>query len=356
MTNGGRAQGRQAGGVAHEAHRARAAAVFVGLGVTLVVLLVANLCLGSIPIPLQELARVLLQPNAASSSSQVIWSIRLPRLVAAAELGAALALSGFLLQTFFNNPIAGPYILGISSGAKLAVAVTMIVVVGSAGIVASWMLVTAAFVGSLAVMAAVIALSRNVRSVGTLIVMGVMIGYICSAATDLLTTFASDANIVNLRNWALGSFSGTNWSDVRAMTLVVVPASICAFLLSKPMGAYQLGEAYARSVGVRIAPFRVAIIMLASALAACVAAFAGPISFVGIAVPHIVKRLLVSSKPLVVIPATLLGGASFCLLCDLIARVAFAPTEVSVSTVTALFGAPVVVWVLLDRRRGGEGS
>ena len=333
---------------------ARCAGVFASLTLLLVALLVANLCLGSVGIPVGTLVHALRHPEATDTAAQVVWGIRLPRLIAAAVLGGALALAGFLLQTFFANPIAGPYILGIASGAKLAVAATMICVLGTLGVARSWMLVLAAFVGSLAVTGLVITLSHRVRQAGTLIVVGVMVGYLCSAATDFLTTFASDASIASLRGWSLGSFSGTDWNDVRTIVATVTPASIGAFLLSKPMGAYQLGEGYARSVGVRIPLFRATVVALSSLLAGCVTAFAGPISFVGIAVPHIAKRLLATARPIVVIPATLLAGADFCLLCDLIARMAFAPTELSVSTVTALFGAPVVIGVLLGRRRDGS--
>lgn len=333
------------------ARRARSLAVIAGLGAVLALLVVANLCLGSLSIVPADLAAVLLGQQPDSTFYQVIWSIRFPRLIAAGLLGGALGLAGLLLQTFFNNPIAGPYILGISSGSKLAVAIVMIVVVGASGVMTSWMMVLAAFVGSLAVMLLVLLVSRRVRSASTLIVAGVMIGYLCSAATDVLVTFASDASIVNLRNWSLGSFSGTNWQDVRAMAVIVSISALCCFMLAKPMGAYQLGERYAQSAGVNIRAFRVAVILLSSVLSACVTAYAGPVSFVGIAVPHLVKRLLGTSRPLVVVPASFLGGACFCLFCDLIARVAFAPTEMAVSTVTAVFGAPVVIWVLLARKR-----
>jgi iron complex transport system permease protein len=265
-----------------------------------------------------------------------------------------LALSGFLLQTFFNNPIAGPYILGISSGAKLVVALVTIVVVGSAQALSGWLLVASAFVGSALAMLFVLLVSRRIESMGMLIVAGVMIGYICSAATDFLITFATDANIVNLKNWSLGSFSGTNWNDIGIMAVVVIASTIAVFLLSKPISAFQLGEQYARSMGVNIRVFRIAIIVLSSLLAACVTAFAGPISFVGVAVPHLVKRLLGTSKPLVVVPAAFLGGGVFCLFCDLIARSAFAPAEVAISAVTALFGAPVVIAILMRRQKARQ--
>ena len=177
-----------------------------------------------------------------------------------------------------------------------------------------------------------------------------MIVYICSAITDFVVTFADDSNIVNLHNWSLGSFSGLSWENVAVMAAVVGVALILTFLLSKPIGAYQMGEVYAQNMGVNIRAFRVVLILLSSVLSACVTAFAGPISFVGIAVPHLVKSLFRTAKPIVIIPACFLGGAVFCLFCDLIARTVFAPTELSISSVTAVFGAPVVIYMMVSRR------
>ena len=179
-----------------------------------------------------------------------------------------------------------------------------------------------------------------------------MIGYICSAITDFVVTFADDSDIVNLHGWSQGSFSGMSWGNIKVAVVVVGIAVVCTFLLSKPISAYQLGEAYAQSMGVNIKVFRVVIILLSSILSACVTAFAGPISFVGIAVPHLVKLALKTSKPIVVIPGVFLGGAVFCMICDLIARTAFAPLELNISTVTSIFGAPVVIWMLLKRQKG----
>ena len=334
-----------------EVRRKRTVASFAFLAVLLVALTVANLCIGSLQVPLDSVWAVLSGADTQSMYYQVIWEIRLPRLIAAGLLGGALALAGFLLQTFFNNPIAGPYILGISSGAKFVVALMMIVVIGSAQTMPSWLIVVSAFVGSMMAMMFVLLVSRRISSMSMLIVAGVMIGYICSAATDFLITFASDSNIVNLKNWSLGSFSGINWSDIGIITVVVLVSAALVFLLSKPIGAFQLGEQYARSMGVNIKLFRVALILLSSLLAACVTAFAGPISFVGIAVPPLVKRLLGTSKPIVVIPAAFVGGGIFCLFCDLIARSVFAPTEVTISAVTAIFGAPIVIGILMRRQK-----
>ena len=272
-------------------------------------------------------------------------------MLAAAILGGGLSLSGFLLQTFFANPIAGPFVLGISSGAKLAVSLTMIFLLSRGLASTSAALIGAAFLGAMLSMGFILLISRRVRRMSLLVVCGVMIGYICSAITDFVVTFAEDSNIVNLHNWSMGSFSGIYWDSVGVIALVTGAALVLAFLLSKPIGAYQLGEVYARSMGVDIRLFRVELILLSSLLSACVTAFAGPVSFVGIAVPHLMKRLFGTAKPLLMIPACFLGGGAFCLFCDLVARVVFAPREMSISSVTALLGAPVVITMLAGRRR-----
>ena len=267
----------------------------------------------------------------------------------AAILGGALALSGFLLQTFFSNPIAGPFILGISSGAKLFVSFTMIGLTQIIGYVSSAHLIIAAFLGSLLSVGFVLLVSKKVKRMSMLLVAGIMIGYICTAITDFVVTFAADSDIVNLHNWSKGSFSGMSWDNVAVASVVVIITTIIVFMLSKPIGAFQLGESYAQSMGVNIKVFRVLLIILSSILSATVTAFAGPISFVGIAVPHLIQLSLKTSKPLVVIPASFLGGAVFCMICDLIARTVFAPSELSISTVTAIFGAPVVIWMIIKR-------
>lgn len=201
----------------------------------------------------------------------------------------------------------------------------------------------------------VLVISGRAGSMSVLIVCGVMLSYICSAITDFLAAFADDANIVNLHNWSMGSFSGISWENVRAMALVTAVGLTGVLALVKPMGAYRLGEAYAQSVGVNIRRFRACLVLLSSLLSACVTAFAGPVSFVGIAVPHLVKGLFRTTEPLVLIPGCFLGGAAFCLFCDLIARTAFAPTEISISSVTAVLGAPVVIYLML-RGRGARGG
>lgn len=321
------------------------AAVFVVLA-----LVVWNICAGSVDISVPDVLGILAGRNLDESSRQIILQIRLPRTLAALILGGALAVSGFLLQVFFANPIAGPYVLGISSGAKLVVAAVMIFLLGRGVTISSAGMVLAAFAGSLLAMGFVLLLSFRVRRMSTLVVCGVMIGYICSAFTDLAVTFADDSNIVNLHNWSQGSFSGMSWDNVRIMTVIVAASMIAAMLLSKPVSAYRMGENYARNMGVNIRLLRVFLILLSSLLSACVTAFAGPVSFVGMAVPHLVKNMIHTTEPRAMIPGCFLGGAAVTLLCDGIARVLFAPTEVSISSVTAVLLVPVVIVILLKNQ------
>lgn len=318
----------------------RCITAFFLMALLLVVAAAANLAAGSVRVSFREM-----------SSSNIIMSIRLPRIAAAVVLGGALGLAGYMLQTFFNNPIVGPYVLGISSGAKLIVAL-MLIFVASRGVrLSSAALVAAAFAGAMMAMAFVIPVSMRVRSAGILVVCGVMTGYICSAVTDLVVTFADDSNIVNLHNWSMGSLSGTDMDDVRVMAVIVGICLVASFFMAKPIGAYRLGEVYARSAGVNITMLRVALIIVSGLLAAVVTAFAGPISFVGIATPHLVKGLAKTSSPKVMIPGCFLAGSLITLVCDGIARTLFAPVEVSISSVTAALLVPVVIYVMLRRRK-----
>lgn len=332
------------------------AGAFCFLLVLLIVFLGMNLCIGSIRIPIAEVIASIGKDSGAVSDTarNILWQIRMPRALAALVLGGALGLAGYLLQTFFHNPIAGPFVLGISSGAKLTVALVMVFLLGSRIRVSSWGMILAAFAGALIATGFVLLMSRRVNNMSMLIVSGVMIGYICSAITDLVVTFAQDADIVNLHNWSKGSFSGITWNNVLVMSIVVFAAAGMILWIAKPIGAYLMGESYALSVGVNIRQLRVAMVLLSSLLAACITAFAGPVSFVGIAVPHLVKRLFGTAKPIIMIPACFLGGSVFCLFCDLLARTLLAPTELSISTVTAVFGAPVVIVVMLNRRKERE--
>ena len=334
--------------------RIRYGAAFLILLILLVIFLAMNVCIGTVNIPVAEIPKILSGHGADETFSDIVMGIRFPRALAAAILGGALALSGYLLQTFFHNPIASPFTLGISSGAKLVVALVMVASLGYTWSVSSWLMILAAFAGAMICMGFVILMSRVMDNMSMLIVSGVMIGYICSAITDFVVTFADDANIVNLHNWSKGSFSGITWQNVSVMAIVILVTSAGVFLMSKPLSAYQMGEAYARNMGLNVQRFRVLLVLLSSILSACVTAFAGPVSFVGIAVPHLVKNLFKTAKPILMIPACFLGGSVFCLFCDLLARTLFSPTELSISTVTAVFGAPVVIYIMVHRRKEKE--
>ena len=333
--------------------RYRLSLIFLFLSLALIFAALVSLCFGSVPIPPLRVFEILfLHGTHSLQESNIVLQIRLPRVIMAAILGGSLSLSGFLLQTYFQNPIAGPFVLGISSGAKMTVAMTMIfflqhgITVGSVG------LVLASFAGAILSTLFILLISKKVHHIASLLVAGIMIGYITSAVTDFFVTFAQDADIVNLHNWSKGSFAGFSLSDCAVSGAIIFLSVICVFLLAKPISAYQLGESYARTMGVNTKLFRPILILLSSVLSACVTAFAGPVSFVGIAVPFLIKQLLQTSKPLVIIPASFLGGSLFCLFCDLIARSIFSPLELSISTVTSIFGAPIVIFMLISRRKG----
>ncbi len=289
-----------------------------------------------------------------TTESRILFSIRLPRMMLAAVLGGALSVSGYLLQVFFRNPIAGPFVLGISSGAKMVVGITLIFLSGYMGHVSSVTLIIAAFAGSMVVTLLVLVFSQKVNNMSMLLVVGIMVGYICSAATDFSITFASEHDVVNLTNWSMGSFSGASWSNVGLAAVICLIGTAAAMLISKPIGAYALGEGYAVSLGINIKALRAVLVIFSSVLSACVTALAGPISFVGVAVPHITRSVLSSSRPVFVIPASFLCGAVFCVMCDLIARTLFAPTELMIGTVTSVFGAPIVIYMMIKRKRAGE--
>lgn len=337
--------------LAQAGRQVRIAGAFLLLIMLLLLSLIWSICSGSVSVPIMEFLQELREPKLRGMAWTIIWEIRLPRALAALILGGALALSGYLLQTFFHNPIAGPFVLGISSGSKLLVALVMVGFLEWNITINSGMLVAAAFAGALFSMLFVLLVARKMEQMAMLIVGGVMIGYICSAITDFVVTFASDADIVNLHNWSRGSFSGMTWENVAVMAGVTFVSAAAVFLLSKPIGAYQMGETYAKSMGVNVAHLRFFMVILSSILSGCVAAFAGPVSFVGIAVPHLIRWLFADTRPLVLIPGCFLGGSVFCLFSDWLARTVFAPTELSISTVTAVFGAPVVIFVMMRKHR-----
>lgn len=328
--------------------------VFILLLAACALLLVLNANTGSVRIaPLDVFRIVLLRAGEGTSDYNVLWKIRLPRLLAAAVLGGALSVSGFLLQTFFRNPIAGPYVMGISSGAKMCVGLVTIFMLKQVGGMPFYVTMLAAFGGSMLCTGFVLLFARRIHSMAMLLVVGIMVGNICSAITDFMISFAAESEIANLTAWSLGSFSSISWQNLNVTAAVIGVTLVGVFMMSKPIGAFALGEGYAQSMGINVKVFRMLLILTSSLLSACVTALAGPISFIGIAVPQITKMLMRTARPLVIIPGTFLCGAVFCMMCDLIARTAFAPTELAISSVTAVFGAPVVIY-LMARRKGAR--
>ena len=326
--------------------------VFLSLLILFFIAVIWSIKSGSVDISVKDIFRIVfLRDGTDNVAFNVIWKIRLPRILLSVLLGGALSLSGFLIQTFFRNPIAGPFVLGISSGAKMFLAIVTIAMANVFKQMPLSITVIASFVGSMLSLLLVLLFTGKVKNMSMLPVIGIMIGYICSAVTDLLINFAKESEIVNLTHWSLGTFSGASWQSVRVCSFIVLPALLIAFLLSKPMSAYALGEGYAQSLGMNVKAFRIAIVIVTGVLSACVAAFAGPISFVGIAVPHISRILLKTNKPILMIPASFLCGSVFCVLCDLAARMLFSPTELSISTVTSAIGAPIVIWLMVSRGR-----
>ncbi len=315
------------------------------------VFIVISITAGSADISPDEVIKIIFGGGADETSELILLKIRLPRTFAAALLGGALALSGYMLQTYFHNPIAGPFVLGISSGARLTVAIALILAARGAIVLNSALMAATAFVGALIAMSAVLLMSSRIRSMSLLVVCGVMIGYICTAITDIIVNFADDSDIVNLRGWSVGTFSGFRSESLIVCAIIIFAALTAVFFMSKPISAYQLGESYAVDMGVNIKAVRIAIILLSSLLSGCVAAFAGPVTFVGIAVPFLVKMLFGTAKPLVMIPACFLGGGVFCIVSDIIARTVISPSELGISTVTSVLGAPVVLMIMLRKNK-----
>ncbi len=334
--------------------KARAAALFIiGIAVLFVIFLL-NIGLGSVKIGVDEIFRMVFGGEVSKTHATIIATIRLPRTLAAILSGACLACSGVLLQIFFGNPIVEPYILGISSGSSLFVG---LVVLGGFTFGLTTITSTAMFVGSflgaMVVMTAVIFASQRVKSVTTLLIIGLMFGYVCSAATGFLTALADKNKIAGYAVWSMGSFAGFTWSDVGVLYLIGIPFLFLAFFMSKPLNAMLLGEDYARSMGVGIKRFRFLIVLVSSVLTAAVTAFAGPVSFIGLAVPHIVRISFGTSDNRVVIPASCIYGGIMAGVCDLLARLLLSPTELPIGAITSVIGAPLAVFLLV-RKRGGE--
>lgn len=328
------------------------ALVLTALAAGCVLLLLLNVALGSVEVPLADAARVVVgRPVANSTFTTVVHDIRLPRALAALVCGGALAVSGLLLQVLFRNPVVGPDILGVSSGARLAVSIAVLgsISLGSHG-PSPLFVTTVALVGAVVILVAVVAIAGRVRDIITLLVIGLMVGYIASALTSFLVAFAESERLHEFIIWTLGSFSGFRWDQVRVTTVLIAVLLVAAGAAAKPLNAFLLGEGYAQSMGVNVRVFRYFLIVVSGALAGIVTAFAGPVAFIGLAVPHLARLCLGTSDNRALVPGSILLGAALTSLCDLVAKTAFAPTELPISAVTSLFGAPIVIAMLIKRR------
>ncbi len=329
-----------------------------GLALALPIAFVVSLALGSVSIPLADVVAILTGGEPARTTwTTIVSNFRLPKAVTAVLAGSALSISGLLMQTLFRNPLADPYVLGISSGASLGVAL-IVLVMGSSGmsllaglsLVGDLSLVVAASLGSALVMALVLVVARRVQSTMTLLILGLMFGYVTSALVSILMHFSIPDRIQTYVNWTFGSFGGVTWGQMPLLAGALAIGHVLAFLFVKPLNALLLGEAYARSMGVDVRRVRLWLLGGASILAGAVTAFCGPIGFLGIAVPHLCRSLLNTSDHRALLPAVTLMGGTLALIADVVAQMPGTQTILPLNAVTALIGAPVVVWVILRQR------
>lgn len=339
-------------------HRTRIVLMLL-LIISIIVFLILNLLLGTVKIPVGDVVGILIgEENENRIWTNIIIKSRLPQSLTALMAGAGLGVSGLLMQTVFRNPLAGPSVLGISSGASLGVACVVLlsgsiggVALSKLGVIGEVTITLSAIIGSLLIMALIAFVARKVRGNVTLLIMGVMIGYIANAIIGVLKFFSAEEDIRAYVIWGLGSFSrvsgGQTWVFIILM-LIILPS---AFFLIKTLNLLLLGDSYARNLGLNIKRARLLVIGCSGILVAVVTAYCGPIVFLGLAVPHICRGLFHTSNHATILPASLLGGASLALLCNLIARLPGFEGALPVNSVTALVGAPVVMWVLFNRRK-----
>lgn len=322
--------------------------LFLLLFIGVVLVFAANLAWGSVPVRPVQLWNLFTGAEADPVTAVILLQIRMPRALAAMIGGAALAVAGLVLQVFFRNPVVDAFVLGVSSGSGLMVGLVML-----AGVTFGFhgnlplVIFLAAFAGAFFVMLFVLSFSRRVHNLATLLVAGLVFGYLCSAINSLLIAFAQKEQLQNYIHWSLGSFAGITWPQVLVLAVMGVPALAAVFLLGKPLNALLLGEDYARSMGVELDRLRRWIIIITSCLTAMVTAFAGPVAFVGLAVPHLGRLVFRTADNRVLIPAVIMLGALVTAGCDLAARSGMAPVELPLTALTSVIGAPVVIYLVL---------
>ena len=327
------------------------------LGVVLLVLFVGGLAYGAVPIPLDHVMDILLGKGSDKIAWQnIVLQSRLPQAITALLAGASLATSGLLLQTLFRNPLAGPSILGISDGANLGVAAIMLYFGGTLGQFTDWPIsgymavILAAFVGACVILGLIIYFSAKVKNNVMLLIIGIMIGYLASSVISILNYYSSTDRVHAFVMWGLGNFSGVSLEQLPFIGTCALIGLLLAVLLIKPLNALLLGEMYAANLGIRIKRARIAILLCTGILTATTTAFCGPISFIGLAVPHISRLMLGSSNHKILVPITMLTGSCIALLCNLLMVVPGSNTILPLNAVTPMLGAPVIIYVIVNRK------
>ena len=328
------------------------------LAVLIALLFVLNILVGSVSIPADDVVRILLgdNENIKPSWQFIILQSRLPQALTALLAGSALAVSGLMLQTAFRNPLAGPSVFGINSGAGLGVALVMLWLggsfsAGSVSVTGFVAVLAAAFMGAMAVMLLIFLFSTMVRNSVMLLIIGIMIGYISNSAVSLLNFFATDEGVRSYMVWGMGSFSGVSTQMLPWFSLVTVAALFAALLLIKPLNALMLGDRYAENLGVNIIRVRNWLLVITGLLTAIVTAFCGPVAFIGLAVPHIARLLFHTDNHRLLMPATMLTGAVVALLCNVLCVLPGTLGVIPLNAVTPLIGAPVIIYVILRGRQ-----
>ena len=329
----------------------------------IVVLAVANLLIGSVRIPVEEVCRILLGEDTNEIASNIIWKSRLPQALTAMVAGAGLAVSGLQMQTVFRNPLAGPSVLGISNGSALGVAVVVLlsgriggVALSRLGYLGETAMSVGAVVGALAVMMLIVWISQKVKGNVTLLIIGVMIGYLANAVIGVLKFLSPEEDVKAFVVWGLGSFSRVSGDEMILFVVLMCVMLPLSCLLVKPMNLLLLGDRYAANLGLNIRRARLSVIVCSGVLVAIVTAYCGPIMFIGLAVPHLARALFRTSDHRLLMPATMLCGAILALVCSLIARIPGFEGALPVNSVTALVGAPVIGVVLFSRRKDDVGE
>lgn len=329
---------------------------FLLLAIAMVALFILDILLGSVFIPFKKVIEVLISSNHTDEAiAIIIRDFRLPKAITAVVAGVALSLSGLQMQTIFRNPLAGPYVLGISSGASLAVALFSLgfssVVAAGFTLMGSWSLALAAWTGSFLVMLLVLFVSARVNDNMTILILGILFSGAAGAVVSILQYFTSESLLKSFIVWTMGSLGSITWSQLSVVVPAIAAGVILSLLKMKDLNAFLLGETYARSLGVNIHRSRLVILFSASLLAGTVTAFCGPVGFIGIAVPHLARVLFKTTSHQVLIPAVLLLGANMLLLSDIIAQLPGMQTTLPINSVTALLGIPVVVWMIVSNKK-----